>query len=141
MIDRDDLIPKEVYEQASPLIRENADRFLPKLQDFEEKSEFKFRFTSTYRTIERQKEIYREKNIKRKEAGLKELNTPLGSAHLVARAADIYDPLKTLQKWCLANEEYLKESGLCCEAFHTTPDWVHVQDRPVPSGKTFFEPY
>jgi hypothetical protein len=73
------------------------------------------------------------------------------SQHRQAHAVDIYDPKRHLQSWCIAHEDYLKGMGLCCEDFQWTVTmgerpgmvigaWVHFQNVPVHSGRTFYIP-
>jgi len=62
------------------------------------------------------------------------------SNHLLGLAADISDPKKELQKWCLANEKLLEEIGLWMEDFKATETWVHFQAIPPKSGKRWFMP-
>jgi hypothetical protein len=63
------------------------------------------------------------------------------SHHIDAQACDIHDtPNRDLARWCAKNQARLEKVGLWCERFEWTPDWVHLQPIPVPSGRRFFIP-
>lgn len=62
------------------------------------------------------------------------------SKHLIGAAADISDPKRELQTWLLKNRPLLKKTGLWCEHFSATANWVHMQCLPSKSGKRFFPP-
>jgi uncharacterized protein YcbK (DUF882 family) len=62
------------------------------------------------------------------------------SKHLTGNAADIYDPDKSLAKWCMENVKVLEDAGLWCEHPDYTPNWVHFQILPPRSGNRFFKP-
>jgi LAS superfamily LD-carboxypeptidase LdcB len=93
--------------------------------------------TSGLRSIEDHKRIYKEK-------GVEESKIPMGSKHLFGQAVDISDPKGELGKWCIANEDKLKEIGLWCEDIASCPGWVHFQSVQYGSWKPdksrFFKP-
>ncbi len=62
------------------------------------------------------------------------------SKHLMGQAADIYDPKGELKAYILANTSLIEEIGLWCEAFDSTPTWIHFQIVPPKSGNRFFIP-
>jgi uncharacterized protein YcbK (DUF882 family) len=93
-----------------------------------------FVVTSGLRSKDDQIRIYKAKGI----TDLKLI--PMGSKHLSGQAVDISDPKKDLQAWCLKNVEVLKDIGLWCEDFGSTPNWVHLQSAAPKSGKRFFKP-
>jgi hypothetical protein len=89
---------------------------------------------SGFRTMDEHLRIYAEK-------GITDINhIPMRSHHLTGEAADIGDPAKLLQKWCISNLKTLESIGLWCESFMSTPTWVHFQTKPPASGKRFFIP-
>jgi len=61
------------------------------------------------------------------------------SSHLEGKAVDFVDPKRKLADWCMANLPELQKHGLCMENPKKTPNWVHLQSRPVP-GKVVFDP-
>lgn len=63
-----------------------------------------------------------------------------GSAHQTCEAVDIADPKSEFAKWCMANQDKIKECGLYLEDPRWTPTWVHLQIRPPKSGKLVFVP-
>lgn len=88
--------------------------------------------TSGFRTMKDHIAIYVKKKIPKNKI-------PLASKHLYCQAVDIYDPDKTLQKWCIDNENLLAEIGLWMEHFSHTPNWVHFQTVSPVSGNRFFK--
>jgi hypothetical protein len=62
------------------------------------------------------------------------------SKHLLGAACDIADASGELKAWAMAHLKTLEESELWCEAFSSTPTWVHFQIFPPKSGKRFFLP-
>jgi len=67
------------------------------------------------------------------------------SPHLTCQAADLRDPPgpdghRPLTEWCLANLALLELYGLWMESPASTPTWVHLQVRPIPSGHRVFNP-
>lgn len=63
------------------------------------------------------------------------------SKHLLALAADIYDPDGDLDEWCLANADtVLKDLGLWMEHPAATKGWCHVQTVPPGSKRRVFYP-
>lgn len=68
------------------------------------------------------------------------------SAHKLARAVDIFDPLGQLDRWLDQFEgehganSKLEEHGLYREAPSSTPTWTHLQDIPPHSGRRTFFP-
>ena len=62
------------------------------------------------------------------------------SKHEAGAACDIYDPDGELKKWVLDNVKILEVSGLWCEDFTSTPNWVHFQCLAPASGNRFFKP-
>jgi len=90
--------------------------------------------TSGLRTMADHLRIYAQKGITDKS------KIPMGSLHLKGLACDIADPKQELQSWILANIDILEASGLYCEDFSASPNWVHFQCRPPKSGNRFFKP-
>lgn len=131
MIDLDDLNP-----HAFPLTEnqeQNLFELAEKLTKLESAFGALFKITSGFRSISDHYRIYKAKGIE---------HPPMGSRHLTAQAADIYDPHKTLQEWCLTEHGLgqLEDLGLWCELFEYTLNWVHFQICPPASGKRFFKP-
>jgi len=67
-------------------------------------------------------------------------NAASHSKHLSAQACDVYDPNRELARWCVENEDVLKEVGVWCEDFRWTPTWAHFQIVPPGSGKRIYVP-
>lgn len=139
-----DVLPKGVVLETLPEEhQENLEELLIKISAMEDSFGRPFACSSGYRTLEHHEEIYRIKNEKRIEAGLKPVPIPMGSRHLEGLAVDVLDPKRVLQHWILDHLEYAEDHGLYFEAFDAcqfpTP-WVHIQIVPPRSGKRFFEP-
>ena len=66
-------------------------------------------------------------------------STASKSKHLTGQAADIHDD-GDIKDWANANVPLLEATGLWCEAFTSTPTWVHFQTVPPKSGNRFFNP-
>jgi len=62
------------------------------------------------------------------------------STHREANGGDVYDPMRTLATWCVANPDRLAAHGLWCEDFRWTPVWCHFQRVPPRSGKRIYIP-
>lgn len=62
------------------------------------------------------------------------------SKHITFQACDISDSDGALKEWINKNITLLEHVGLWCEAFSSTPTWVHFQTVPPKSGKRFFLP-
>jgi uncharacterized protein YcbK (DUF882 family) len=114
---------------------------LEKLNQLEAAMGRKLVVTNGYRTWPEHKAIYQKINDARLVAKKPELPIPLHSKHLSGDAADLYDPDQTLKTWAGQNVPLLERIGFWCEAFHTTPNWLHVQQEPPLSGQRFFNPY
>lgn len=95
--------------------------------------------TSGFRSWYHHTEIYRKKALKRGVPFYID-QVPKKSKHLYCQAVDISDPNQELQKWVLANVELLESTGLWCEDFSATKNWVHFQILPPASGNRFFKP-
>lgn len=67
-------------------------------------------------------------------------STATHSRHLYGEAVDIGDSTGVLKAWVLDNVSLLESTGLWCEAFESTPTWVHFQIVPPTSGNRFFKP-
>ncbi len=119
--------------------QKNLNNLLIKLNKISELYKKPMVVTSGLRTMEDHLRIYREKAIKEGKL-FDPKNVPMGSKHLTGGAADISDPNKELQKWCIINQIKLKELELYCEDFTYTPNWIHFQILPSKSGKLFFIP-
>jgi hypothetical protein len=61
-----------------------------------------------------------------------------GSSHETCQAVDFHDADNELKNWITV--EILEECGLWQEAPASTPTWLHVQVRPIPSGHRVFNP-
>lgn len=89
-------------------------------------------FSSCLRSLEKQKQVYRDKGI------TDESKMPLRSAHLSGEGVDISDPKQELQRWLKKHVKKLEELGLYVEDFDSTPTWVHLQTRATKNR--FFKP-
>lgn len=115
-------------------ITHNLDHLVKCVNELQKLYGKQFVVTSGLRSKDDQIRIYKAKGI----TDIKKI--PMGSKHLSGQAVDISDPKKELQTWCLKNVEILKDIGLWCEDFGSTPNWVHMQSVPPLSGKRFFKP-
>lgn len=118
----------------------NVNTIVPRVNDILEKFCEERKVSSGFRTMKDHKRIYEEKNAKRKAQGLPELPVPMSSRHLIGAAVDIEDADGKLKAWVAKNIEILKDIGLWCEHFDSTPTWVHFQCLPPSSGKRIFLP-
>lgn len=80
--------------------------------------------TSGFRTLYQHRLIYSKKGIDK---------PPMGSMHLLGRAADISDPFGKLLKWLQQNPSVLDQADLYCEI--TNGPWQHFQTFPFRSYK------
>jgi hypothetical protein len=64
------------------------------------------------------------------------------SKHMLAKAADVYDPEGDLDEWLLTpgGHAALEELGLWLEHPSATKTWCHVQTEPPRSGRRVFYP-
>lgn len=90
--------------------------------------------SSGLRTVSHHLAIYKAKGITDPK------NIPMQSKHLIGAACDVHDPNRELQKWTKENIALLESIGLWCEAFESTPTWVHFQIYRPKSGRRFFLP-
>ena len=63
------------------------------------------------------------------------------SRHVRGLAIDIYDPTGNIYHKIVKNLGNLTSRDLSVEDGRYTPDWVHIQWPPPPSGRTIFIPY
>jgi hypothetical protein len=93
--------------------------------------------TSGVRDMQHHKNIYLIQ-------GWKEVDIPMGSAHLIGLGIDVADTDGKLWAWCLDNLKLLQEQGLYLEDVRWTRSaksgWVHFQLRAPASGKRIFIP-
>lgn len=85
--------------------------------------------TSGFRTLYQHRLIYSKQGNDK---------PPMGSLHLVGKAADVSDPYRALYLWCEQNIPLLESTGLWLEK--DTKNWVHFQTAPPKSGTRFFLP-
>lgn len=62
------------------------------------------------------------------------------SLHMQCLAVDLEDVDGSLDRWCFANQNVLKDLALWLEAPESTPTWCHVQLKPPGSGNRVFRP-
>jgi uncharacterized protein YcbK (DUF882 family) len=63
------------------------------------------------------------------------------SMHMSGKSIDIADFRQELQKWVLANTDFIKSLGLQCEDFKFTKTWCHFDNKQRDLGDTiFFKP-
>lgn len=62
------------------------------------------------------------------------------SPHLTCEAVDFADKDGEFAKWCILNVSLLSKLGLYMEEPAHTKGWVHLQIRPVKSGRIIFKP-
>lgn len=114
---------------TSELIDSNLSILCDRLNLLEKASSLIFVVTSGLRSEQQQSDLI-----------LQGKTMAFHSKHLTGQAADIYDPSKVLQSWCLANVERLEGIGVWCEDFRSTPNWVHFQIVSPVSEHRFFIP-
>ena len=139
MIELKELLKGAKFESLPVEVQWNLNCLLIKLNKIADLYKKPMIVTSGLRTLEDHLRIYREKAAKEGKSFNQQL-VPMKSKHLTGGAADISDPKKELQKWCLDNQPKLQELKLWCEDFAYTPNWVHFQVMPPKSGKLFFIP-
>ncbi len=132
-ISMEELLKGAKLDEQDQSIQDNLVILLEKLNKVRELWAKPMTVTSGLRTKADQLRIYKAK-------GVPESKIPWGSQHIKGSAADIYDPKKELQTWCIENEDQLAEIGLWIEDFSATPNWVHFQTVAPASGKRFFKP-
>jgi Peptidase M15 len=62
------------------------------------------------------------------------------SLHMQCLAIDLEDVDGSLDKWCFANQNVLRDLALWLEDPSATPTWCHVQLKPPGSGNRVFRP-
>lgn len=62
------------------------------------------------------------------------------SPHLTCEACDFHDPDGAIKNWVLQKPLILVECKLYMENPMNTRTWIHLQTRPVPSGRRIFSP-
>jgi len=138
MILMSELLKGKKLEDLSEEIQTNLNKLLPIINNVRTLYGHPMTVSSCVRTMDEHLAIYAKKGITDKS------KIPMKSKHLYGLAVDIYDPNKELQKWCLSNEQTLKEIGVWMESFDATPNWVHFQIVPYGSyqeGKSlWFKP-
>lgn len=132
MIAMSELLSGKNLEDQSDEIQAALQELLEKINQIRSLWGRSMTVTSGLRTMEDHLRIYREKAEK---AGVPfdQSKVPMKSKHLFGQAVDISDPNKQLQQWCKANEHLIKDAGLWCEDFSSTPNWVHFQIVPYGS--------
>jgi uncharacterized protein YcbK (DUF882 family) len=129
MISLKELLMGKVLVDQSPEIQANIPKLLERINLIRKAYGKPMKPSSCIRTMEEHKKIYAKKGI------TDESKIPMKSKHLFGNAIDISDPNQELQKWCLANENQLREIGVWMEDFSKTPNWVHFQIVPFLSFK------
>ena len=62
------------------------------------------------------------------------------SSHKEGLAVDRYDPLESIDNWCMSHQDRLKHHGIYIEHPSATKGWSHWTIRAPKSGKTVFYP-
>lgn len=62
------------------------------------------------------------------------------SSHKEGLAVDRYDPDGDIDRWCMKNQDKLKQCGIYIEHPDATKGWAHWSIKPPGSGKTVFYP-
>ena len=139
MISIEEILKGAKFTDQSPEIRTNLVALLDKLNQIRVKWAKPMTVTSGLRTPDDQIRVYQEKAAK---AGVPfdQSKVPMASRHIHGDAADISDPNRELQTWCLENEAFLTQVGVWMEDFSATPNWVHFQGSSPKSGKRWFMP-
>lgn len=122
------------FEQCTPIQKSNLNILLEKINAIRIAYAKPMTVSSGLRTMTHHLEIYAKKGITDKS------KIPMKSRHLTGQAVDIKDVNGELKKWVLKNVDLLSSIGLWCEAFVSTPTWIHFQIIPPASGKRFFNP-
>ena len=134
MITIEELLSGNDYNSLTPVIQANINDLLMRLNIIRIAYNKPMYSTSGLRSIKHHLEIYAAKGI------TDTSRIPMKSSHLSGQADDISDPNKELQKFILSNVKLLEDSGLYCESFVFTTNWVHFQEVPPLSGRRFFMP-
>ena len=129
MINRQEIITDEQYDNASDEIKANIDILLDKINEIRKEYGHPMTVSSGFRSMEDHLRIYKQKGITDKS------KIPMKSRHLVGLAVDIADPNQILQQWCKDNIEFLKNVGVWMEDFSATHNWAHFQVVPYGSYK------
>ena len=75
--------------------------------------------------------------------GFRPQDYPVGapkSAHKTGQALDLFDPFGSVGGYLYVRQSLLVKHRLWMEAPAACPGWCHLQSRPVPSGRTVFNP-
>ena len=124
-----ELLSGNSFDDQSQEIQDNLTAFLVKMNLVRAKYGKKLHATSGLRTLEHHLDIYR---AKAKAAGVPfdESKVPMNSKHLYGWAVDLTpdeENVEDFKQWCIDNDDFLRETGIWMEAFHSTPTWVHMQ--------------
>lgn len=63
-----------------------------------------------------------------------------GSSHKTGQGVDVFDPYGSIGAYLVVRQNLLVKHRLWMESPAATPTWCHLQSRPVPSGRTVFNP-
>ena len=135
MITMEELLSNQCkFDECDESQQENLKILLDKINQIRTKWGKPMTVTSGLRTMKHHLEIYAAKGV------TDPAKIPMQSKHLYGQAVDIADLDGSLKKWVDSNVSLLEDAGLWCEAFSSTPTWVHFQIIPPKSGNRFFIP-
>ncbi len=134
MIQMSELLSGHQWADQTPDVQANLECLIKAVNCIRVAYNKPMQVTSGLRTRADQLRIYAAKGI------TDASKIPFRSQHLVGGACDIADQYGKLKEWLKAHIDVLETVGLYCEAFESTPTWVHMQIKPPASGKRFFKP-
>ena len=127
MITMNELLSGNNFDEQGPETQANLNALLVKVNLVRAKYGKIMNVSSGLRTLQHHLEIYREIAAK-KGIPFDESKVPLQSKHLYGQAADfVPESVEDFKQWCLDNDDFLRETGIWMESFHSTPSWVHMQ--------------
>lgn len=124
MISLQEMLGPNKLEDLTPELLTNANELLIRVNKFRAEYGIPMIVNSGYRTPEHNASIGGAKN----------------SSHCTCQAIDFKDNDGALKKYIAENLDILERCGLYQEAPESTPSWVHLQSRVIPSGSRVFRP-
>jgi hypothetical protein len=124
MISLAEMMGPNKFEDLTPELQANAQEQLRRVNLFRAAYGKPMIVNSGYRTPEHNAEIGGAKN----------------SSHCTCQAIDFRDNDGELKKYIAENPDILEKCDLYMEAPESTPTWVHLQSRAIPSGHRIFKP-
>jgi uncharacterized protein YcbK (DUF882 family) len=124
MITIQEMMGDNKYDDLSEELKRNAEEQLRRVNLFRKEYGIPMIVNSGYRTPEHNAAIGGAKN----------------SSHCTCQAIDFRDNDNKLKEFIAKDPAILERCDLYMEAPESTPTWVHLQSRVIPSGKRVFKP-